>query len=83
MRLGQYCPILGQVKGAEFVRRVRLLGRRRGIKVFFSARRGKGSHGTLYFGQRFTIVPDLKREVPAGTMHAMLRQLGLTLEDFQ
>ncbi len=71
----------GTVKGAEFVRKVRALGRRRSLSVVFIARRGKGSHGTLYLGERFTIVQDLKRELSAGTVHAMLEQLGLTLQD--
>jgi mRNA interferase HicA len=43
--------------------------------------RGKGSHGTLYFGERFTIVRNLKDELKTGTLHAMLKQLGLTPED--
>lgn len=45
------------------------------------AERGKGSHGTLYFGDRFTIIRNLKDELKTGTLHAMLGQLGLTLED--
>jgi mRNA interferase HicA len=66
------------VKGIEFVRRIRKAGRKRDGDVFFVARRGKGSHGTLYFGERFTIVQDLKHELPTGTVHAMLEQLGLS-----
>lgn len=58
-----------------------MLGRRQGVSVAFIARRGKGSHGTLLFGHRFTIVQNLKKELPTGTMHAMLEQLGLTLND--
>ncbi len=40
--------------------------------------RGKGSHGTLYFGDRLTIVRNPKDELKTGTLHAMLAQLGLT-----
>lgn len=69
------------MKGAELVRRVRRLGRRRGVPVTFRAERGKGSHGTLYFGSRFTIVRNLKDELKTGTLHATLKQLGLTLGD--
>jgi mRNA interferase HicA len=83
LHCGQYCPILEHIKGAELVRRVGMSGRRHGVSVLFSARRGKGSHGTLYLGARFTVVRDLKKELPTGTMHAMLRQLGLSLEDLQ
>lgn len=63
------------------MRRVRKLGRRRGVAVTFRKERGKGSHGTLYFGSRLTVVRNLKDELKKGTLHAMLKQLGLTLED--
>ena len=67
--------------GNEFVRRVRKLGRERGISVRFDTRPGKGSHGRLYYGDRFTTVKDRKKEISQGLLHAMLAQLGLTLDD--
>jgi len=69
------------VKGAEFVRRVQKLGKRSGLRVELRPERGKGSHATLYLGSRFTVVRNLKDELKTGTLHAMLRQLGLSLED--
>ena len=71
------------MKAAEFVRKVRRLGQARGVAVRFVAHRGKGSHGTLYYGSARTIVQDLKRELPTGTFRAMLGQLELTPEDFR
>jgi mRNA interferase HicA len=71
------------VKGSELVRRVRKVGRKRGVEALFVAERGKGSHGTLYFGRNFTVVRNLKDELKTGTLHAMLKQLGLTLEDIE
>ena len=71
------------MKAAEFVRKVKRLGQARAIPVRFVAHRGKGSHGTLYYGFARTIVQDLKRELPTGTLHAMVKQLGLTMEDFR
>jgi mRNA interferase HicA len=68
------------MKGAEFVRRVRRLGRKSGVAVTFDRERGKGSHGTLYYGHRFTVVRNLKDELKKGTLHAMLKQLGLTMD---
>lgn len=59
------------------------MGESRGISVRFETKRGKGSHGTLYFGISRTILQDLKKELPPGTLHAMLRQLGLTIKDFE
>lgn len=67
--------------GNEFIRKVRKLGRKRGVKVAFIAERGKGSHGTLYYGEKLTIVRNPKDELKTGTLHAMLDQLGLNLTD--
>jgi len=68
--------------GTEFIRRIRKLGNKNGIPVKFVARRGKGSHGTLFYGSRFTIVRNPKDELKKGTLHGMLDQLGLSLDDF-
>jgi mRNA interferase HicA len=70
------------VTGAEFMRRVRKLGRRREVAVNWVPERGKGSHGTLYYGSRFTVVQNLNRELKRATLHGMLNQLGLTLAEF-
>ena len=67
--------------GAEFIRRIRRLGRRRGIRAFFDETRGKGSHGTLVFGDRFTVVKDRKKELSKGLLKAMCDQLGIRLQD--
>ena len=71
------------MKGAEFLRKVKRVGDSRGVAVRFDTKRGKGSHGTLYFGSARTVVQDLKKELPLGTLHAMLKQLGLTPMDFE
>jgi mRNA interferase HicA len=42
--------------GNELLRRLRRIGSRRGVAVRFEEERGKGSHGTLYFGDRFTVL---------------------------
>jgi predicted RNA binding protein YcfA (HicA-like mRNA interferase family) len=67
--------------GAEFLRRIQDLGKRSGVPVHFDQRHGKGSHGTLYFGTRKTTLKDRKKEIGAGLLNAMLRQLGLTKKD--
>jgi mRNA interferase HicA len=67
--------------GNEFMRKVRRLGRRRGVKVAFVPERGKGSHGTLYYGDKLTIVRNPTDELKTGTLHAMLTQLGVTLSE--
>ena len=67
--------------GNEFIRRVRRLGRQRGVRVTFVPERGKGSHGTLYYGERLTIVRNPRDGLKTGTLHAMLTQLGLSRID--
>ena len=67
--------------GNEFILKIRRLGRQRGVQVAFVPERGKGSHGTLYYGEKLTIVRNPKDELKTGTLHAMLMQLGLTLRE--
>ncbi len=56
---------------------VRRIARRRGEPVRFVAHRGKGSHGTLYFGERHTIVKDRKKEIGKGLLASMLSDLAI------
>ena len=67
--------------GHEFIRKVRAVGRRRGVAVVLDASRGKGSHQTLYFGSAFTVVRNLKDELKTGTLHAMCTQIGIKVSD--
>lgn len=69
--------------GAEFIKRIRLLGKCRNIPVSFDIRRGKGSHGTLHYGDHKTIVKDRKKEIGPGLLNKMLVQLGLTKNEFR
>jgi mRNA interferase HicA len=63
--------------GSEFIRKLRALGKARGVSVTLDTSRGKGSHQTLYFGAAFTIVRNPKDELKTGTFHAMCSQLGI------
>ncbi len=67
--------------GAEFIKRIKRLGFKNNIPVRFESRSGKGSHGRLYYGTRFTTVKDRKKEIRKGLLHAMLKQLGLSIND--
>jgi mRNA interferase HicA len=71
------------VNGNELLRRLQRLGRERGIAVRFDQERGKGSHGTLYFGDQRTTLKDRRAEIRPGLLHAMLRQLGLSERDLK
>ena len=76
-------PYTGRVNGREFIKRVRELGRDRGVAVRVDAKRGKGSHMTLYYGSRKTIVKDRRKELGAGLVASMLRQLGLDRDELE
>ena len=67
--------------GDEFIARIGQIGRERGLTVRFDPRKGKGSHGRLFLGQRFTTVEDRRKEIGRGLLATMLRQLGLTRDD--
>lgn len=67
--------------GIEFIRKVKALGKRRGIPVTLNASRGKGSHQTLYYGTAFTVVRNPKDELKTGTLHAMCAQIGIRALD--
>lgn len=72
-----------QMTGAELIRKLLKLGRQRGVPVRFRAERGQGSHGTLYYGDCFTVVKDRRKELSPGLLAAMLKQLGLTRDDLR
>lgn len=69
------------MNGREFIKRVREHGRERGVTVRVDAKRGKGSHMTLYYGARKTVVKDRRKELGPGLVASMLRQLGLDRDD--
>ncbi len=71
------------MKGSEFLRKIKHLGRRKGISVRLESKRGKGSHATLYYGDARTVIQDLKKELPKGTLHAMMEQLGIDSKELQ
>ena len=71
------------MKGKKFVDRVFELGADRHVSVHLDTKRGKGSHITLYYGTRKTIVKDRRKEIAPGLLHAMIRQLGLDRDDFR
>lgn len=71
------------MNGHEFERGIRKIGRDRGIRVSFDSSHGKGCHGRLYFGGRFTTLKDRRKEIGPGLLKAMLDQLGLTRSDLE
>ena len=61
------------VKGSEFLRKVKSIAKRNKLAYRWSPERGAGSHGTLYLGERFTVVKDLKKELGPGLLSDMCK----------
>ena len=71
------------MKDKEFIDKVRTIARERGVLFRIDTKRGKGSHITIYYGTRKTVVKNRRKELPTGLLSAMARQLGLTSDDFR
>jgi mRNA interferase HicA len=69
------------MNGNEFVRAIKRIGKERGVGVRLDKAHGKGSHGTLFLGDRRTTVKH--SEIGPGLLAKMLRQLGLTKRDLR
>ncbi len=54
---------------------------RRDLAYRWDPQRGVGSHGTVYLGERFTVVKDLKKELGPGLLADLWKQLGIRKED--
>lgn len=69
------------MRGNEFIKRIQRYAKERGLMAEWRPDRDKGSHGVLILGSNRTVVRNPKDELKKGTLHAMLKQLGLRLED--
>ena len=78
---GHLCPTMRSMKGKEFIKRIRELAKEKGLQCKVDEKRGKGSHITLYYGDKKTVVRNPKDELKTGTLEAMKKQLGVK-EDF-
>ena len=67
--------------GQEFLKRLKKLGKRQRISVDHKKEYGKGSHGTVYYGNKRTILKDLKKEIGKGLLKEICKQLGIKSED--
>lgn len=67
------------MNGIQFRRIIRRLSKARSIQYRYEKRHGKGSHGTVFFGDKKTTVKS--GEIGEGLLHDMLKQLGLSKKD--
>lgn len=68
------------MNGTEFIKRAKRYAKKNGIECRFEAGSGKGSHGRLYVGGRFTTVK--RSEISKGLLSAMLTQLKIDRRKF-
>ena len=71
------------MNGSELLKKLKKLGKQSNIAVRFETKRGKGSHGTLYYGRNKTILKDRKKEIGPGLLSKMLTDLGLEKNDIE
>jgi mRNA interferase HicA len=69
------------MKAGEFLRKLKAPADPNNVIFAFVAARGKGSHGTVYYGSAFTRLKDLKKELGPGLMRSMCRDLGIDPRD--
>jgi mRNA interferase HicA len=67
------------MNGNEFIKKLKKLG----YNPRFETERGKGSHGTLYVGNKKTTLKDRKKEIGPGLLNAMLQNLGIDKDIFR
>ena len=69
--------------GTQFIKQVKRWTKAKGLeKPNFLAKKGAGSHGTLFVGDRETTVKDRKKEIGKGLLNRMLADLGIDKNEF-
>lgn len=63
--------------GFEFIKKVRKLARAKNLSFEVNSERGKGSHVTIYYADRYTVLRNPRDDLKTGTYHAMLKQLDI------
>jgi mRNA interferase HicA len=57
------------MNGNELIKILKKIGREKGLAVRLDRKRGKGSHFTLYFGVKRTIMKDRTKEIGPGLLN--------------
>jgi mRNA interferase HicA len=70
------------LKGSEFLRKTKRYADRKRLNYRWAPSRGAGSHGTVYVGERMTVVKDLKKELGSGLFRSMCRDLDIDPREF-
>lgn len=75
------CTSIIAMNGNEFLRKLRALGKAKNLSLELISKRGKGSHQTIVFGGKKSVIRNLPDELKTGTLAAMCAQLGIKKED--
>lgn len=67
--------------GNELLERLKRYADAHGLPLVLDEGRGKGSHAKLHLGNRFTWLKDRRKEIGAGLLASMCRDLGITKRD--
>ena len=70
------------MKTKTFISKLRKIGRRDGVAVRYDPRTGKGSHGRVWYGERFTTVPGTNSDIGDGLLKKICRDLGIDPDAF-
>ncbi len=71
------------MNGNELFKKLNRIAKERKINLELVKSHGKGSHGTLRFGDKKTTMKDLKKEIGPGLLKAMLMRIGLEIKDIK
>jgi len=71
------------MNGNELIKILKKAGNKQGLAVRIDRKRGKGSHFTLYFGNKRTIMKDRTKEIGPGLLKKILENLGLKRKDIE
>lgn len=67
--------------GNELLKKIKKLAKRKNKHLELFRAHGKGSHSTLKFGDKKTIIKDLKKEIGPGLLSKMLKQLEIDKDE--
>ena len=65
------------MKASELLRKLRTYAREQGLRFDVVRNRGKGGHQMVHLGDRKTTIPSAGKDLKPGTLHAILKQLGV------
>lgn len=71
------------MKGSEFIHKLKRLAKKNNTTCRVVASRGKGGHHTVFYGDRFTTIPDPKKELKTGLVSGICKQLGIDKDDLK